>query len=208
MRVGVLLALATPLAVTPFARAQTAARQPTAGLPRAARDSAGMVRPDSAVAADRDTAARHVPWSMRPRWVMLRSLVIPGWGQATNHAWWKAAVIGGAQAWLGIQSLADLRAVRRFERDVNAARADSDRVAENTAIDRYNDRLQQLNNHEWLLGAVTTYALVDAYVDAHFRGFKREFQRDPALADTARTGAGIRLRVGARRAQLALEWPF
>src|SRR5262245_4436867 len=35
------------------------------------------------------TAAARTPWYDQPRWVMARSLVVPGWGQVHNHAWWK-----------------------------------------------------------------------------------------------------------------------
>src|SRR5262245_51295380 len=32
-------------------------------------------------------------WSAQPRFVMARSLLIPGWGQAYNHAWLKAGAV-------------------------------------------------------------------------------------------------------------------
>ena len=50
-----------------------------------------------------------------------------------------------------------------------------------------------------LLAGLIVYALLDAYVDAHFRGFDVEFDTDPALpADAA---AAPRLRAG-------LRWTF
>jgi hypothetical protein len=45
----------------------------------------------------------------------------------------------------------------------------------------YNALLNGQVGRLWLLGGVLVYALVDAYVDAHFRNFKIEFERDPAL---------------------------
>ena len=67
-------------------------------------------------------------------------------------------------------------------------------------MNEYNTRLDQRLARQWLLGAVLAYALVDAYVDANFRGFDVEFQNDPALPggpgslpQGSGQGAGVRL---------------
>jgi hypothetical protein len=52
---------------------------------------------------------------------------------------------------------------------------------------------------QWLLGGVIVYALLDAYVDAHFRGFDVDFESDPALPGDAG---------GASRVRASLRWAF
>jgi hypothetical protein len=128
----------------------------------------------------------------QPRWVMLRSLVVPGWGQATNHAWIKAVLIGGTEVALGAGAIADARALPRLDREVQLARASGDNVMLNAAILNYNQRLERLVSREWLLGGLIAYSLVDAYVDAHFRNFKIEFEHDPALPEGRPGAPGVR----------------
>lgn len=43
----------------------------------------------------------------QPHWVMLRSLVIPGWGQWHNGSWIKTALIGGPDAYLRVKVVQD-----------------------------------------------------------------------------------------------------
>jgi Family of unknown function (DUF5683) len=143
--------------------------------------------------ADSMASARRIPTLAEPRWVMLHSLVVPGWGQAINGSWLKAGVIGGGEIALGAAMLADARAVRRLDRDVVAARLAGDRGAENQLVSDYNNRLARLTSREWLLGGLVVYSLVDAYVDAQFKNFKLEFQRDPALPGGAPASSGARL---------------
>ena len=129
----------------------------------------------------------------RPRWVMLRSLAIPGWGQLHNHAFIKAAAFAGVEGWLGARVINDNRSLGRLRRDVDDAHAAGDDARAAVATEAYNRRLDRLVAGEWLLAGVLTYAMLDAYVDAHFRRFKVEFQHDPALPEGFSTGTGARL---------------
>src|SRR5262245_52871061 len=45
----------------------------------------------------------------QPRWVMLRSLLVPGWGQVHNHAWVKAALLAAGDGSLRVRALRDER---------------------------------------------------------------------------------------------------
>lgn len=116
-----------------------------------------------------------------PRWVMLRSLVVPGWGQLHNGSWLKAAAVLGLEVHLGRLVVRDLSALDRIEARVIAARASGDGAAESAAVAEYNARLDTLTRRQWWLGATVAYALLDAYIDAHFRNFEADFEYDPAL---------------------------
>ena len=128
-----------------------------------------------------------------PRWVMLRSLVVPGWGQAHNGAWFKAAAVAGAEVSFATRVLNDQRELNRLAENVARARASDDIELEEAAVAAYNDRLDASFARQYLLGAVVVYALVDAYVDAHFRHFKVEFETDPALPEGMPEEVGVRV---------------
>ncbi len=134
-------------------------------------------------------------WSDEPRVVMLRSLLVPGWGQFHNRAWVKSVLIAGGETALGLAALADWNESNRlYDRVQELERlgltGGQDYAA---AVAGYNARIERLTSREWLLGLVVVYSLVDAYVDAHFRGFDIEFRQDPALPDGLPPGGAARI---------------
>jgi hypothetical protein len=138
---------------------------------------------------------------------MLRSAVVPGWGQWHNHARIKALAVAGVEGWIVGGIFADQRAMNRLLREANDAQADGDSLGYNRAAFEYNSRLDGFVGGQWLLAGVLAYALVDAYVDAHFRTFDIDFRNDPALPRDAApelVPAGTR----ARSARLSLRWHF
>jgi len=152
-----------------------------------------------------DTTRRRRPWHEQPRFVMARSLVIPGWGQVHNRAWLKAALVAGAEGYLGVRIVQEQRRLDDLLAQIDQARRDSMDERETALVNEYNALLDQRLGRQWLLGAAIAYALVDAYVDAHFRGFDLEFKSDPALppgtspASPADGGGRFGLRVALRR---------
>jgi hypothetical protein len=105
----------------------------------------------------------------------------------------------------------DLRDLDTYQARVKAAEADSNNAARTIAATEYNAALDRLVGHQWLLGGVIAYALVDAYVDAHFRDFDIEFRTDPALPDGIPPAAPRHANgaTGARPGwRAALRWHF
>jgi Family of unknown function (DUF5683) len=157
--------------------------------PARAQQGEGMLRdsvrvltaPPVTPAAAPVDSARRTPWHEQPRFVMARSLVIPGWGQWHNRQWFKALLVAGGEGYVVARLVEDQRALDRTLGELAAARAAQDAVREEALVNEYNARLDQRLGRQWLLGAVLAYALVDAYVDANFRGFDVEFKTDPAL---------------------------
>ena len=148
-----------------------------------------------------DSAPKRRPWHEQPRFVMARSLVIPGWGQVHNRAWLKAALVVGAEGWLGVRIVQEQRKLDDLLLQIEQASGER----ETALVNEYNALLEQRLGRQWLFGAALTYALIDAYVDAHFRGFDLEFKSDPALppgtspASPADRGGRLGLRVALRR---------
>jgi hypothetical protein len=119
--------------------------------------------------------------------------------------------VAGGEIWLGSLILDDKRALDVLLDVVDAMDADSTRFEHTEAVNRYNARLETYVRHQWFFGAVLAYALIDAYVDAHFRNFDIEFQHDPALpedepADPGAPDEGGPSRRGGTR--LSLRWHF
>jgi hypothetical protein len=174
----------------------------SAGPAPAASDSAlreGTAEPGEVEegAADTTAARRRRPEPVtgfdRPRWVMLRSLLVPGWGQAHNRSWVKAGLVAASELYLGYRIWDDRRELDRLDAAVIAAQELGDPDLEDQLITRYNTRLDQYVGRQWLLGGLLAYALLDAYIDAHFRSFRLQFEEDPALPPGERPAAGFRL---------------
>jgi hypothetical protein len=155
--------------------------------------------PDSARVMARTIGLKSPGRFDKPRWVMLRSAVLPGWGQLHNGSWLKAGAVAGGEGALIVNIVKDLDDLDRLNARVLAARAANDAVAELDAVVAYNDRQASLVARQWLLGGVVLYAMVDAYVDAHFRHFDIEFKHDPALPE------GVPVRPQTR---LSFRWSF
>jgi hypothetical protein len=162
-----------------------------------AMDSLGTPRP---VPAPPDTARRLHHTRPRskydaPVWVMMRSLVVPGWGQAHNHAWIKAVAVATGEGLLISRLVQDNQALSGLQQDIDAALSAGDEVAYDAEVGAYNARLDVSNRRKWYLGAVLAYSLLDAYVDAHFVDFGVEFSgSDPAVPGGA-PDLGAKLKV-------------
>jgi hypothetical protein len=168
-----------------------------------------------------DSIARGVPRTIglppegrfdAPRWVMMRSMAVPGWGQLHNGSWIKAGIIAGLESALIVGIVRDNQDMNHYSGAAdaalaayNAALADSNGVAADAAasahqaaISAYNDALSSSITRAWLLGGAIVYAMVDAYVDAHFRHFDVEFKHDPALPGGTAPKSETRLSLGWR----------
>jgi hypothetical protein len=93
----------------------------------------------------------------RPFWVMMRSAVVPGWGQLHNGSWVKALIFGGAQCGFiyGI--------------------VNEDRLAEEDP-ENSSDHKARKKDYIWWGAFATLLSLGDAYVDAHLDRFNAEFR--------------------------------
>ena len=152
----------------------------SSGPPASAQaDSPASARSDSVAAARADsTAAASIPqgpWYKQPKWVMLRSVVIPGWGQATNHKYLKAALAAGGEGYL-IYWAAHWR---NREQDYQAL---ADENAGSYALNYYYQYLADQagasrRDYTWWTIFATVLSMGDAYVDAQLgRRFDAQFK--------------------------------
>lgn len=106
-------------------------------------------------------------WQPDPTGALLRSAVVPGWGQFYNREPLKGLALGsvelGLLAWLIVEhNLAE------------RARDDYEETADpfyESSYERHSARRLDLI---WYTSAAWLYGMLDAYVDAHLYGFRRE----------------------------------
>ncbi len=117
-------------------------------------DGAKSIQSDSLDIDGPYAVQKNLPVRKSPTGAMLRSAVVPGWGQLYNGKWFKAILVAGAE--IGLVA--------------NAVIQNQLAVQANNPFDRafYEDN-RSLSI--WWLGAVILYSMGDAYVDAHLYRF-------------------------------------
>ncbi len=134
-----------------------------------------------------------------PHWVAARSLLIPGWGQFHNRAWIKTGLVAGGEGYLIARLVQDEQALQDLQRQIDDAQNAGDEAAYDSGIAAYNSRLDETIRRRWFFGALLAYAVLDAYVDAHFVDFEVEFGKD---------GGGRSPSPAAPEARLKVRWTF
>jgi hypothetical protein len=208
-RIGATLALLSACALSVAGAGDApASLAPEAGAPGPA------ALPDSAIHADSaalsDSAAVELHGFDAPTWVMVRSALVPGWGQAKNGSWWKALLVAGLEG-------AFLERLHYEDRRVHVYRAKAAAVPAETSTRDYLDakvrrHLAHRRDFTWWTAFFAVLALADAYVDAHLRHFDVRLEATPGASTPVRVdapaappepdggppGAGWGLRVGLR----------
>ncbi len=124
-----------------------------------------------------------------PTWAALRSVVLPGWGQAYTENWIKAIVFAGVDVGLiyGAYVQHD-RYVTALDDSKNTKTDDEREILERSANFYRDDRNKLL----WYVAGVILLSSLDAYVEAHLY----DFHIDPILETPPNNDgvqAGIRI---------------
>jgi len=136
------------------------------------------------------------PTFEQPRWVMMRSLVVPGWGQFHNKAWIKGAAIAAGEVLLITEVVQDERELTDLQRRVDEAQAANDVPGHAAAVNEYNSLLEASTARRWWLGGLIAFALIDAYIDSHFIDFDYQFDHDRAMPEGSPPSPTVKLKVG------------
>jgi hypothetical protein len=108
------------------------------------------------------------PW---PTGALLRSLVIPGWGQVYNKKYIKAVLYGATEIYL--IHYVRWRWNQMDEHQWNFQNTDDPEYkAEQFSL--YEKSRDSRNLHLWLTGLVVLTSMFDAYVDAHLANFDEQ----------------------------------
>ena len=94
-----------------------------------------------------------------PGGALLRSLAVPGWGQAYNKKYFKAVVIAGGQGILLGSAMVEWKRASAAKKDAGLSPA--------TRLENYRFYVNNRNLLLWLYAGATVFSMLDAYVDAH-----------------------------------------
>ncbi len=108
--------------------------------------------------------------SRNPTAALLRSAVLPGWGQFYNDEPVKGLVMGGVE--LGLLALLVGEHIA-----AESARYDFAESGDPADEERYISHRENRLDLIWLTSAAWLYGMLDAYVDAHLFGFVQENER-------------------------------
>jgi len=125
--------------------------------------------------------ADSVAWMPNPTGAAVRSLILPGWGQAYVHQPIKAAIYGGLE--FGF-ILSTYRQHRLYKEALDDHRDDN-----------ANAYKENRNRISWYIAGVVILSMMDAYVDAHLFDFdvSPEFTLPVGSEKNKVPGAGVRL---------------
>jgi hypothetical protein len=114
-----------------------------------------------------DTVNLETRLRQRPTTALLKSLVIPGWGQVGNGRPLKAGIYAGLQGWFIGAAFHYGGQASDLKNLYEASTVDEQR---NDYYHLYEDRRQERNKYIFFLGLTTLVSVFDAYVDAHLSG--------------------------------------
>jgi len=123
---------------------------------------------------------------------MLRSAIVPGWGQVVNHKLIKAVIVVGGEG------LLISKALDEYHKEQDAANI-GDAVGKDS---HYNLKV----NYIWWAIAAHLLQMADAYVDAHLASFDADFGPEEAPRHSA-AGPGLDTK-GEARLAIALHVRF
>lgn len=129
-----------------------------------------------------------------PAWVMLRSALIPGWGQAKNGEWFKVLLAVGLEATFAERLRFEHCMVQRYEQRLLWA---EERGAGEIELDQLRWKVEKHENHRrdfiWWTSMLVVLSMGDAFVDAHLKSFDVQLQTEPAEDDPPAQGTHLRV---------------
>ncbi len=102
-----------------------------------------------------------------PMGALLRSVVVPGWGQLYNRKYIKAGLVAGFETFFLIKAVDWWR---RTEDQYDLVQ-NSPEELQPFEFARYQNYRQNRNDYLWAAGITIFLSMFDAYVDAHLAGF-------------------------------------
>ena len=180
------------------------------------KDTAAIIAPqDSTKIFSMDPKVSHTSKKFSPRLATIRSAIIPGWGQAYNHKYWKIPLIYAALGTTAGIFIYNIKTYNQFKKAYRQSVIDSGEVND-PSIDpslRIYSQADLLANRNIFRQNIDYSVLffiifwginvVDATVDAHLKTFDVSddisFELKPGYSDMANTnGVSLVMKIGKR----------
>ena len=152
----------------------------TPSVPQAPEPKKEAAKPDT-------TKHRSSPFK-----VMLRSAVVPGWGQVYNGKLLKAGVVVAGEGFLVYKAFSELSKENDAIDRISTSEPGSPEYEQ--AIEDRDSHMNQKVNYLWWTAAVHLLQMADAYVDANLSDWSAEVGPDPAEAAGTRVALAYRVR--------------
>jgi len=123
-----------------------------------------------------------------PAWQAVKSMVLPGWGQVGNGAYWKAPICLGAYAGFIAWGVSINQDVQDAQGLLNENRGGADEYYYQQEVDRLTS---SRDAKYWLAGLTLVLSMADAFVDASLRDFDKRIDADVAWIPGAGLGLGV-----------------
>jgi hypothetical protein len=137
-----------------------------------------------AAAIDTVAGGHATPWQRQPRWIMFRSLAVPGWGQWANGKHLKAVVVAAGEGYLVWRAIDYGR--QEGDKADEARLASEDPVRQAELLERKRYYGSRRRDFTWWSVFAVVLSMGDAYVDAQLGPFDPEF-----LPQDGTGGAGL-----------------
>lgn len=159
-------------------------------LPLPSTDSTMVTQKDTTLFTDISTLATTAPanseinyeqhLTQNPTKALLKSMVLPGWGQLGNKKYVKAVLFAGFDAWMVLSALHYGRQASDYRDQYNNATEIS---LKNEYYGLYLDRKDERNKFTWFAVITSFIAMFDAYVDAHLSGYPKALEQQQLSVD-------------------------
>ena len=132
---------------------------------------------------------RPIGKKIRPTMVLVRSAIVPGWGQFYNKQYIKATIFAVGEGYLIYGISQDWKQTSRYNKAFQSA---TDLTIKATEFHNYTKYRDRRNLKMWILGASIFYSMFDAYVDAQLADFNQtDKSYEVFIAPT--TGGGVQV---------------
>jgi hypothetical protein len=131
-------------------------------------DSSGLVIRSPAPPVEQSAAPVDESKWPDPTITLVKSMLVPGWGQITNKRYIKAALAIGLETWFLTAAIVN---------NSYASQALDDFQNDPTNLTHYDDYQYywgQRSDFLWLFGITVFVSMFDAYVDAHLRPYESD----------------------------------
>jgi hypothetical protein len=132
------------------------------------------------------------PFRPSPRGALVRSTLVPGWGQLYNHRWIKGLLFAAGRIYLGWRAVDEHRLARDLEEEALAL---EDPAARDRKWREHNRALVRRDDFIWYSAYALLFTMAEAYVDAALMEFDDEFEEVEEIDEDA-AGAGTVVRFG------------